>query len=288
VALGRSLKRRVVNPRHRPDPGALQRALDGKVVVITGASHGIGREVAHLATAAGARTLLVARSEDVLAELAAELGPTATAIACDLADADAAEGLAAELLAVHGAVDVVVSNAGKSIRRSIDASYDRMHDFVRLTEVNYHGPVRLLLGLLPAMRARGDGHIVNVSTIGVLVPPAPRWAGYVASKTAFDRWLRSVATETADDGVTVSTVYLALVHTRMSAPTSDFENVPGLSAAQAAAVVARAMVRRGTVIAPWWARLAGVAAETARRPTERFMRRYGRRLPEEQRPLTRA
>jgi NAD(P)-dependent dehydrogenase (short-subunit alcohol dehydrogenase family) len=268
---------RLVNPRPRVNAHALRRAVAGKVVVVTGASHGIGREVAMLLAAAGARTLLVARSGDVLDELVAELGPRAQAVECDLADPAAAEALPARLLAVHGHVDVVVSNAGKSIRRPIAASYDRIHDFVRLTEVNYLGPVRLLLGLLPGMRERGNGHVVNVSTIGVLVPPAADWSGYVASKTAFDRWLRSAAAEMTSDGVTVSTVYFALVHTRMSAP-SNFDGVPGLTAQQAAGVVARAIVDRGTTIAPWWGRLVGAAAEVARRPTERAMRRLGPRF----------
>ena len=272
-----SLRRRLINPRARADPAALRRALEGKVVVVTGASHGIGREVARMVTAAGARTLLVARSADVLGELAAELGPDAHAIDCDLADPVAAERLGPRLLEVHGEVDVLVSNAGKSIRRPISASYDRMHDFVRLTEVNYLGPVRLLLGLLPSMRERGAGHVVNVSTIGALVPPAAGWSAYVASKTAFDRWLRTAAAEMADEGVTASTVYFALVHTRMSAP-SNFDGVPGLSAEQAAAVVSRAIVNPGTTIAPWWARFAGASAELARRPTERAMRRYGSRF----------
>jgi NAD(P)-dependent dehydrogenase (short-subunit alcohol dehydrogenase family) len=273
-----SLASRLVNPSWRADPAALRRAVEGRVVVVTGASHGIGREVARQVSAAGARTLLVARSADVLADLARELGPDAGAFPADLSVQSEAGELAAALLGAHGHVDVVVSNAGKSIRRSLDESYGRMHDVTRLNDNNYLGPVRLLLGLLPAMRARRSGHVVNVSTVGVLLPPAPRWASYVASKTAFDRWLRSAATEMADDGVTVSSIYLALVHTRMSAPTSDFSNVPGLTPAQAAAVVARAIAERPAAIAPWWATAAGAASELARRPAARAMQRYGERL----------
>jgi NAD(P)-dependent dehydrogenase (short-subunit alcohol dehydrogenase family) len=278
-ARGRVLSR-LVNPRHHLDDRALERAVGGQVAVVTGASHGIGCEVARRLAAAGARVLLVARSADVLDELAAEIGPAASALPCDLADLEAAAALGDRLLAVHGHVDCVVSNAGKSIRRPIAASYDRMSDFTRLMDVNYLGPVQLLLGLLPAMRARGSGHVVNVSTIGVLVPPAPRWAAYVSSKAAFDTWLRSVATETAADGVTASAVYLALVKTRMSAPTRDFDNVPGLTAEQAAGVVCRAIVERPAAIAPWWAKGAGAVGHLARRPAERYMRRYGERLPD--------
>jgi NAD(P)-dependent dehydrogenase (short-subunit alcohol dehydrogenase family) len=269
-----------VNPRHHNDPDALRRAVQGKVVVVTGASHGIGREVATQVATAGGRCLLVARSADVLAELADEIG--ARAFPCDLGDQEAVERLCVDLLAAEGQVDVVVSNAGKSIRRSIADSYERMHDFTRLTDVNYLGPVRLLLGLLPSMRARGSGHIVNVSTIGVLLPPAPRWAAYIASKAAFDRWLRCAAAEIADDGVHVTSIYLGLVHTRMSAPTSDFDGVPGLTPQQAAGVVGRAMVERPRFIAPWWARAAGAFGEFARGTSERAMRRYGRRIARRQ------
>lgn len=282
-----SVASRVVNPRHRVDADALRRALDGRVVVITGASHGIGREVARQAAAAGARVLVVARSADALAELAAEIGPQAQAFPCDLTDLAAVEALADDLLAAHGRVDVVVSNAGRSIRRSVAASTDRMHDYTRTIGVNYLGPVQLLLRLLPAMRERGCGHIVNVSTIGVLVPPAPRWGAYVASKVAFDSWLRTMAAETARDGVTATSVYLALVHTRMSAPTGDFDGVPGLEPEQAAGVVCRAIVQRPTAIAPWWARAAGILAMLAPRLTGRYMQRYGRRLPEEAAPSRR-
>lgn len=279
-----TLASRVVNALPRADAATLRGAVDGRVVVITGASFGIGRELARMATAAGARTLLVARTADALEELAAELGPGATPFACDLGDQDAVAELAEALLAAHGHVDVVVSNAGRSLRRPVADSYDRMHDFTRLCDVNYLGPVRLLLGLLPAMRERRSGHVVNVSTVGVLVPPAPRWASYVASKTAFDRWLRSVAAEMAADGVTTSSVYLPLVHTRMSAPSSDFDNVPGLPPTGAAEVVAHAIAARPVVVAPWWARLAASGGEATRRGAHLAMTRYGRGLDDRPAP----
>jgi NAD(P)-dependent dehydrogenase (short-subunit alcohol dehydrogenase family) len=278
----RSLRARLVaraaHPRARSDAEALRTAVDDRVVVVTGASHGIGRATATLLAEAGAHVLLVARSADVLDELALELGPRARAFPCDLSDEDAVAELAGMLLAHRGHVDVVVSNAGRSIRRSLADSYDRLHDVTRTTAINYHGPVALMLGLLPAMRARGSGHVVNVSTIGVRIPPAPRWAAYVASKRAFDAWLRSAAAEIHDDGVTTTTVYFGLVHTRMSAPSTDFDTVPGLSPQGAAAIVADAIVRRPTAIAPWWAALAGAAGELAPGATARMMRRYGARL----------
>lgn len=268
----------LANPGHRLAPGALRDAVGGRVVLITGASHGIGEALARRVAAAGAQTILVARSADRLEGLAADLGPSAVALPCDLADRDAVGTLAQDALAAHGHVDVVVSNAGRSIRRSAAESAERLHDVTRLADVNYIGPAGLLLGLLPAMRARGSGHIVNVSTVGALLPPAPRWSAYVASKTAFDAWLRCVAAEIADDGVTTTSVYLALVHTRMSAPSSrDFDGVPGLTPDEAAGVVARAIVERPARIAPRWATAAGIAGELARRPAHEAMRRYGRR-----------
>lgn len=266
----------VVNPRHRTDPERTRRAVEGKVVVVTGASHGVGRELAARLARAGAKVLLVARSADLLTELADEIG--AQAFPCDLRDDAAVAELVGALEAAHGHVDVVVSNAGKSIRRSIADSSDRMHDFTRTIGVNYLGPVRLLLGLLPGMRARGSGHVVNVSTVGVLLPPTPRWSAYVSSKAAFDTWFRSAAAEIAADGVTTTSVYLALVHTRMSAPTDAFSRVPGLSADEAAGVVCRAIVERPASIAPWWATAAGAVAAVAPRPTGALVRRYGERV----------
>ena len=271
-----SLANRVVNPSGRPSDADLRAAVAGKVVLVTGASHGIGRASATKLAGAGATVLAVARSADELQALATETG--AHAYPADLSDLDAVERLAERLQADHGPVDVVVNNAGRSIRRSIEESYDRFHDFQRLIDVNYLGPVRLLLGLLPAMRAQGSGHIVNVSTIGVVVPPAPRWSAYQASKAAFDVWLRSVAAETRSDGVTATSIYMALVHTRMSAPTYSSRRVPGLRPEQAADLVAQAIVERPPAITPWWASLAGVLDNVARGPSAALMHRFDHRL----------
>jgi NAD(P)-dependent dehydrogenase (short-subunit alcohol dehydrogenase family) len=123
---------------------------------------------------------------------------------------------------------------------------------------------------------------VNVSTIGVLVPPAPRWAAYQASKAAFDVWLRSVTAETADDGVTSTSIYFALVHTRMSAPTKDFRHVPGLKPDGAADLVCHAIVKRPVAMTPWWATAASVLSDVARGPAEALTRQYGRSVPQEE------
>jgi short-subunit dehydrogenase len=276
MAWAGTFPRRLVNPERHVSDMALRAAIAGRTVLITGASHGIGRATAERLARAGAEVLMVARSADALDELAAQLGPGAHALPADLTNARQRDEL---LIALRKRpIDCIVSNAGRSIRRSIADSYDRLHDVERAMAINYTAPVALLLGLLPGMRARRRGHIVNVSTIGVLLPPAPRWSAYVASKAAFDVWLRSAATEIADDGVTASSIYMTLVHTRMSAPTNDFDAVPGLTPAQAADVVCHALVEKPVCVAPWWGSIAGAVADLARGPSDAAMRLYGRRI----------
>ena len=269
-----------VNPRASVDEKRLREAVDGKLVLVTGASYGIGEAAARRLAAAGATVVLAARSEDRLREICAEIesgGGSAVACPTDLADPDQVDALAETVLARHGHVDVLVSNAGKSIRRSIELSYDRFQDFERTIDVNYLGPVKLLLALLPEMRQRGEGHIVNVSSLGVRMPPAPRWGAYQASKAAFDVFLRTVAIEVAADGVTTTSIYMPLVRTRMSAPTPELRYVPGLSPDDAAALVCKAVADRPEVISPWWAGAAEVGFALSRRPWEAGSRFWSRR-----------
>jgi NAD(P)-dependent dehydrogenase (short-subunit alcohol dehydrogenase family) len=271
LVLASRLLSRAINPTGRASERRLREAVDGKTVLVTGASHGIGEATARKLAAAGATVLLVARSRERLDDLRAqysELGGTVHAYPTDLSDPEQIDGLAAQVLERHERVNVIVNNAGKSIRRSIERSYDRFHDFERTIGINYLGPVKLTLALLPSMRARGDGHIVNVSTIGVRVPPAPRWAAYQASKSAFDVFLRSAALEAGADGVAASSIYMALVHTRMSAPTPIFRYLPGLTPDQAADVVCKAIVHRPSVISPWWAGAVELGSAVSRRPWE--------------------
>ncbi|MBB5915143.1 NAD(P)-dependent dehydrogenase (short-subunit alcohol dehydrogenase family) [Nocardia transvalensis] len=270
---------RVVNPPRLSDPKALRRAVSGKTVLVTGASYGLGEATARTLAAAGATVLLVARTADRLEELAAELnslGGSAVAYPADLTDAAATEELAETVTERYGALDVIVTNAGKSMRRSLHLQYDRFHDFERTIGVNYLGPIRLLLGLLPPMRAAGRGHIVNISTIGVRIAPGPRWGAYQASKGAFDTWLRSVSPELRADGVTVSTAYMALLYTRMSAPTPIMRMLPGLHPGEAADIVAKAIVQRPRSLAPWWALPADVVSAALPGPVDGFMRVWAR------------
>jgi short-subunit dehydrogenase len=261
-----------------PGDERLRNAVDGKVVLVTGASAGVGKAVARAVGAGGATVLLVARSADKLTDLQAEMvgaGGLAYAYPCDMSDVEAVEALAARVLEEHEVVDVVVNNAGKSIRRSLELSYDRYRDFDRTMAVNYSGPVRLMLALLPAMREQGDGHVVNISTLGVQ-NPSPRYSAYLASKAAFDTWVRCVAPELRGDGVDFTSMYFGLVHTRMSAATTMYRYMPGLTPAKAAEDVCWALVRRPLTAGPAWAKWMGVVGDVARGPVERLLGAYYR------------
>jgi NAD(P)-dependent dehydrogenase (short-subunit alcohol dehydrogenase family) len=262
-----------------PGEERLRDAVGGKVVLVTGSSAGTGRAVATRLGAAGATVLLVARRQERLEAVAEEIedkGGTAFVHPTDLADVDAAGALGEQLLDQHGRVDVVVNNAGLSIRRSVELSYDRFHDFDRTIRINYLGPVRLLLTLLPSMRERGDGHIVNVSTLGVQFPDAPRYTAYLASKGAFDIWLRGLAPEVRGDGLACTSMYFGLIHTAMSGATSMYRYIPGLSPDQASADIAWAIIQRPTTTGPLWARLGGLWADAARSAMEPALGLYYR------------
>lgn len=259
----------IVNPHAHVGDEELREAIAGRVILVTGASSGIGEAAARRLGAAGATVLLAARSEDRLSAIAAEIedaGGSAHALPADLADAEQAAALAAAALERFGSVDVLVSNAGKSINRSIAASTGRFHDFRRTIDLNYLGPVQLVLALLPSMRERGAGHIVNMSTAGVLMPVPAGWAAYLASKAAFDVFLRSAAIELAADGVDTTSIYMTLVHTPMSEPNrgSLFRLIPGFTPAEAAELVCHAVVRRPERIAPWWGTPSAIASHAAR------------------------
>jgi NAD(P)-dependent dehydrogenase (short-subunit alcohol dehydrogenase family) len=270
----------LTNGRTRISDERLDTAVRGKVVLVTGSSYGIGEATARRLAAAGATVLLVARTADQLQAVADEIraaGGTAYAYPANLADPAAVEELVRTVLAEHERVDVLVNNAGKSIRRSIADTYQRFHDIERTNAVNYLGPAKLVLELLPSMRERGSGHIVNVSTAGVRTPPMARWSAYLASKSAFDVWLRCVAQEVRGDGVTTSTVYMGLVHTRMSEPTPLLNRLPGLTPEQAADQVCTAVAERPHNITPPFVRPADAIGNLLRVPTDRLLEQYFRR-----------
>ncbi len=231
----------------RPGRGrTLKEALEGKHVMITGASSGIGRSTALKVAAAGGVPLLVARNVEKLEEARAEIvaaGGTAYVYAADISDMESIERLLERVLADHRNVDMLVNNAGRSIRRSIALSYDRFHDFERTMQLNYFGAVKLIIGLLPHMRERGSGHIVNISSIGVQTNP-PRFSAYVASKAALDAFTRVVASEVVGDGVTFTTIHMPLVRTPMIAPTKMYDAFPTISPDEAADMICEAMRAR--------------------------------------------
>lgn len=271
----------VANPARVSDPDRLRAAASGQTALVTGASYGIGEATARSLAAAGATVLAVARSEERLGDLTASInagGGRAVAYPTDLTDESAVSVLAKQITEEHGPLDIVVSNAGKSLRRSLHHQYDRPHDFQRTIDINYLGPVRLLLGLLPAMRDNSRGHIVNVSSVGVRVVPGPQWGAYQASKGAFDRWLRSVAPELHADGVDVTTVYFALVRTRMIAPTPLLGRLPGLSPDDAADVIAKAVIERPRTLEPPWVLPAELASVLLAGPADYAARLWHRRF----------
>ncbi|HET8566902.1 MAG TPA: SDR family oxidoreductase [Solirubrobacterales bacterium] len=230
---------------------SLSAAVRGKIVLITGASSGIGKATAVKVADAGATVLLVARSLDKLEETKEEIvagGGTAHIHQCDLADMDDIERMAEEVLAYHGHVDILVNNAGRSIRRSIALSYDRFHDFERTIQLNYLGSVRLILALLPAMRARKGGHIINISSIGTQTNP-PRFSAYVASKAALDAFSRVIASEVVEDDVHITTIHMPLVRTPMIAPTRMYDMFPAITPEEAAEMITGAMIRRPKKVA---------------------------------------
>jgi len=218
-------------------------AVNGKTVVITGASSGIGRAAAIKIAAAGGVPLLLARTQEKLDEVKNEIeaaGGSAYTYSCDLSDYDAIEKTVAQMLSDHPAIDMLVNNAGRSIRRSVKLSYDRFHDFERTVKLNYLSAVKLMLGLLPHMAERGSGHIVNVSSIGVQTNP-PRFSAYVASKSALDAWTRVVSSEYIGDGVTFTTIHMPLVRTPMIAPTKIYDSFPTISPDEAADLICEAI-----------------------------------------------
>ena len=230
---------------------SLKGTAGGKVVLVTGGSSGIGLAAAHKFAEAGATTIICGREQDKLDAACAEArekGYSFVAYTADLADMADCDRFVQLLIANHGGVDFLINNAGRSIRRAIESSYDRFHDFERTMQLNYFGCLRVTMGLLPGMVAKKKGHVVNISSIGVLTN-APRFSAYVASKAALDAWTRCASSEYADQGVTFTTINMPLVRTPMIAPTKIYNNVPTLSPEEAAEMIAQACVDKPVRIA---------------------------------------
>jgi len=261
---------------------ALLDRVAGRVVVITGASSGIGEALANRLGDAGAKVLLLARSADKLEEMKRSIegrGGVAFAYPGDLSNAEDTERLVTTILAEHGHVDILVNNAGISIRRSVEKSYDRVHDFERTLALNFLGAVRLIMGFLPGMRARGSGQVLNVSTIGVQVN-VPRYGAYIASKAALDAFSRVLAVEALRDGVKVTTIYMPLVKTPMMESTTIYDSFPMRSAEQAADLVAQGIIHQPKRVATPMGNLFELAYRFAPNAVDRILNAAYQLYPE--------
>ncbi|MEV6094952.1 SDR family NAD(P)-dependent oxidoreductase [Nocardia sp. NPDC051981] len=258
-----------------------RRDLAGKHVVITGASSGIGRSAALAVAEKGAVVILLARRADELSTVVDEItaaGGAAFGYPCDVTDQDSVDRTLQAVLDTHGHVDMLVNNAGRSIRRAVHRSTDRMHDFERTMAVNYFGAVRMTLGLLPGMRERHDGHIVNISSAGVQVA-TPRFAAYLASKAALDKFAEVTAAEMRSSNITFTTIHMPLVRTPMITPSGD-QGTGTQSPEWAAALIVRALTERPRRIDVPLGTLAEYGSMFAPGIKERVLHRYYRAIPD--------
>jgi NAD(P)-dependent dehydrogenase (short-subunit alcohol dehydrogenase family) len=277
-----ALRRHVMAPVAAAAGRPLSSPVAGRVVVVTGASSGVGEATAKLVASRGATVVLIARRADELARVAEEIRSArgqASAFTCDLTDGDAVDATVGKILADLGHVDMLVNNAGRSIRRSLDLSYDRMHDFERTMAINYFGPVRLTLALLPSMREQKFGHVVNVVTWGVQLK-APKFAAYIASKTALDTFARIAGREAWYDGVTFSNVRLSLVRTDMITATEAYRRAKAKTPEEAAAIVLRALEDRPLTLGTMVSNAGEVLGLVAPRLSDALMAEMNRRMPD--------
>lgn len=238
----------------RLDMMKLRARLEGKTVLITGASSGIGEQLAYLLADINLRLILVARREEKLLAMKSEIERKAARVSVFRADLRNQEEMGKLLEFIHQmpeGLDLVVSNAGKSIRRSINESLDRYHDFTRTMALNYFAPVQLLLSAIPLLK-KSKGHIINISTVNALLIPIPYWAAYQASKSAFDTWFRSASPELNAMGISTTSIYLPLVKTPMIQPTAAYQNMPAMSPEHVARIICRSVYKKKKRYMPWW------------------------------------
>ena len=255
----------------------------GKTIVLTGASSGIGASGAKQLAAAGANLVLLARREDALAEVAEQIrsaGGRASVLAVDISHADAVRAAAEQLRTEHGHIDVLINNAGKSIRRPITEAMNRPQDFQRLMDINYFGPVNLTLALLPPFLAHGRGHVVQVSSVSAQMP-TPRFAAYVASKNALEGFTRSLSAELRGQLATTIINY-PLVRTPMTAPTAVYKKLPMMDADEAGSWMVRAVRDQPSRITALpgraWAATTALAPGVTAKATGWFFDRMAQRL----------
>lgn len=231
----------------------LRKCVAGKTILITGASSGIGEQLAYQLANIDCQLVLVARRGEKLTEMKHDIEREAanvSVVQADLREKQDMDSLLDFLYSLPNGLDIIVSNAGLSINRSIFESLDRYHDYARTMAINYFAPVQLLLSTIPLLR-KNNGHIINISTINALIAPVPYFAAYQASKTAFDVWLRSVAPELTKSGILTNTIYLPLVKTPMIKPTTSYQNMPAMSATHAAQLICKSLYTKKNY-KPWW------------------------------------
>jgi NAD(P)-dependent dehydrogenase (short-subunit alcohol dehydrogenase family) len=239
---------------------SLRGKVEGKVVLITGGSSGIGKAAAIKIAEAGAKVVIAARGEEELEATRKEIndaGHLCYAFKADLADLDSCDSLIEQVTKQHGGVDILINNAGRSIRRSIELSFDRFHDFERTMQLNYFGSLRLIMQSLPGMIAKRRGHIINISSIGVLAS-SPRFSAYVASKAALDAFSHCAQGELSGKGISFTTINMPLVKTPMIAPTKMYDSVPTLSPEEAADLIVKAIIDKPSRVATRLGVFAGV------------------------------
>jgi short-subunit dehydrogenase len=228
--------------------------LCGKTILITGASFGIGKELAYQLADINCHLILVARTEEKLLEIKEEIEKKVAKVSifsADLRNPDHMKELLNFIHQLPNGIDLLVSNAGISIKRLIIDSLDRYHDYTRTMAINYFAPVQLLLSVIPILK-KNQGHVINISTINVLLIPIPYWSAYQASKTAFDTWFRSVASELNMMGIATSTIYLPLVKTRMIMPTKSYQKLPAMSPEYVGKIICKLIYTQRQKYRPWW------------------------------------
>jgi NAD(P)-dependent dehydrogenase (short-subunit alcohol dehydrogenase family) len=276
VGKAAAVTKAIVNTRKA---GMLSRRVRNKVVVVTGATSGIGEDSALKLAAAGATVILAARTPEKLQATVAKIkadGGKAFAYACDISDMADCDRFIQAVLTDHRHVDILINNAGRSIRRSVKYSFERFHDFERTMQLNYFGALRLIFGFAPVMLERKSGHVINISSIGVLASP-PRFSAYVASKAALDAFSWCAAAEFADSNVRFTTVNMPLVRTPMIAPTKLYDAFPTLSPDQAAELVMTAIIDRPKRVATSLG-LAGAVAQAVAPGVSEFVLNQAYRL----------
>lgn len=268
-------------PPIRCDEKKLARAVNGKKILITGASFGIGEQITYKLAKTGAKLILVARTAEKLEEIKNNIERENShsdiiTYAVDLTKENEIEELVSKLSGQDEGIDIFISNAGKSIRRPIFESLDRFHDSQRTMALNHFAPARLTLALIPSLKEK-RGQIINISAVNVLLIAAPFWSAYQASKTAFDQWFRCAAPELEAAGITATSIYLPLVKTRMIEPTKAYKNAPAMSPEHVAKIVCRAIYSRKKIFKPWWLIFGQLGAIVFRRPAEILMNRLIKR-----------